>query len=106
METLYTEEIICDRSREAIAYGLGYTDKVEMISEDLARIVYHKVLAYRIECNVSETFDENIKEFPAQCGLLRSSTMVPSPGTPGQPGARYQVIPVTAKHNMKADLGQ
>lgn len=32
--------------------------------------------------------------------------MVPSPGTPEKPGARYQVIPVTAKHNMKADLGQ
>ncbi|CAB9529189.1 expressed unknown protein [Seminavis robusta] len=108
METscIYTEENLCDRSREAVAYGLGYTDKAEMISEDLARIAYHKALAYRIECNVSDTFDENIKEFHAQCGLLRSSQIVPSPGTPAQPGARYQVIPVTAKRNMKADLGQ
>lgn len=31
-----------------------------MISEDLARIVYQKALGFRIECNVSETFDENI----------------------------------------------
>ena len=105
MET-YTEELLCDRSREAVAYGLGYTDKVEMISEDLARIIYHKALAYRIECNVAEAFDENIKEFPAQCGLLRSGQLVASPGTPGQPGARYQIIPVTAKHNMKAELGR
>ena len=90
MEVVYAEEILCDRSREAIAYGLGYTDKVDMISEDLARIIYNKALAYRIECNVSDTFDENIKEFLAQCGLLRCDQLVPSPGTPDHPGARFQ----------------
>jgi hypothetical protein len=51
----YTEEILSVRTKEVIAYGAGYTDKVEMISEELARIVYLKALVYRIECNVSQT---------------------------------------------------
>lgn len=104
----YTEEILCDRSKEAVAYGAGYTDKVEMISEELARNMYHRALAYRIECNVSKILDdENIVEYPGQCGFLRSDQLVASPGIVSERGgSRYKVIPVTAKHNMNVDLGR
>jgi hypothetical protein len=104
----YTEEILCDISKAATPYGAGYTDCPEMISEDLARKAYSKAMAYRIECDVSKDFDnENIKEFPAQAGLLRADLLIPSPGRgDGVGGGRYRVVPVTAKHNMKADLGR
>lgn len=105
--TEYTEEILCDYSKEATPYGAGYTDSPDMISEDLARKSYLKALAYRIECDISDDVeDENIQEFPAQCGMLRSDLLVPSPGRgDGTGGGRFKVYPVTAKHNMKAGLG-
>jgi hypothetical protein len=45
----YTEEIVCDMSREARPYGAGYTDGWEKMTEELARKMYFKVMAYRIE---------------------------------------------------------
>jgi hypothetical protein len=48
----------------------------------------------------------DIVEFPGQAGLLRSDLLVPSPGRgDGAGGGRYKVYPVTAKDNMKAELG-
>jgi hypothetical protein len=103
----YTEEIVCDISREATPYGAGYNDGPEMISEELARKMYLKAMAYRIECNVASADDENIVEFSGQAGLIRSDLLVPSPGRgDGSGGGRYKVYPVTAKHNMKAELGE
>jgi hypothetical protein len=67
----YSEEIVCDRSREATPYGACYIDGLEKISEELARKMYFKAMAYRIVCNVASVDDENIVEFPAQAGLLR-----------------------------------
>jgi hypothetical protein len=102
----YTEEILCDISREATPDGAGYTDGPEKMSEELARKMYFKALAYRIVCNVASVDDESIVEFPGQAGLLRSDLSVPSPGRGnGAGGGRYKVYPVTAKHNMTAELG-
>jgi hypothetical protein len=102
----YTEEILCDMSREATPYGAGYTDGPKMMSEELARKMYFKAMAHRIVCNVASVDDENIVEFPGQAGLLRSDLLVPSPSRgDGAGGGRYKVYPVTAKQNMKAELG-
>lgn len=68
--------------------------------------MYRRALEYRIECNTAKTLDdENIVDFVGQCGFLRADRLVDSPGLVGN-GSRYKVIPVTAKHNMKADLGR
>ena len=106
----YTEEILCGRSKQAIPYGAGYTDEVEMISEDLASVVYNRALRYGIECDISEIEgNENIAEKEGQCGFLRcTSDVLVSDSSPGAVDgvSRYKVFPVTAKHNMSANLGR
>jgi hypothetical protein len=44
-----------DLSWKATPYGVGYTGDTDMISEDLARRIYTKSIAFRIECNVVGT---------------------------------------------------
>jgi hypothetical protein len=105
----YTEEVLSDLRKDAQPYGAGFTDSPEMVSEDLAREIYRKAVAYRIEIDIAtEAGDQNIVEFPAQAGLLRSEQLVPSPvrGEGVAVTSRYKVYPVTAKHNMSAELGR
>jgi hypothetical protein len=111
MKKNYTEEILCDPSRQVVPYAgaaAGHTDNVHMLSEEMAGTVYWKALQYRIEVEVqgkSVHDADEVNDFLGQCGLLRGEQLVPSPGFQGSGGSRYKVIPVTAKHNMHAGLG-
>lgn len=101
--TDYTREILCDIRKEVVVGSQGYINDPEALSEKRQKEMWLKAFAFEIEVNLGTENNPDLKYHFAQAAMLRSTKIRAS--DPHQ-GSRYEVYPVTAKHNMAYKEGK
>jgi hypothetical protein len=103
-------ELLANRSRRMVPFGRSFVDDGTAISVRLANEVFKKAMV--LEVTTVNEEDGSAKHWEGQAGLIRQEGLTPSPvRTPefdeypfSVVEARFQVVPVTVKHNIESRI--